>query len=152
MFAASASASPSIDSSATTTTTITSQSFSFFDDIETKKVRVGDIDIAYKIFGEGKPLILIPGFSMTMDMWDPNMLNRLSSNHTIIIFDNSGVGGQLLATTPKNFQYNSLFYVRVGFFLLLSNTAIIAPTIRVIIPTMNKITPAIIPIRGCRFT
>ena len=64
MFAASASA--STNSSATTT--ITSQSFSFFDNIETKKVRVGDIDIAYKIFGKGKPLILIPGFSMIMDM------------------------------------------------------------------------------------
>ncbi|HEX5978861.1 MAG TPA: alpha/beta hydrolase, partial [Nitrososphaeraceae archaeon] len=70
---------------------ITSQSFSL-DNIETKKVRVGDIDIAYKIFGKGKPLLLIPGFSMTMDMWDPNMLNRLSSNHTVIVFDNRGIG------------------------------------------------------------
>jgi hypothetical protein len=103
VFGASASASPSIDSSATTTTTITSQSFSFFDDIETKKVRVGDIDIAYKIFGEGKPLILIPGFSMTMDMWDPNMLNRLSSNHTIIIFDNRGVGETTAGNNTKKF-------------------------------------------------
>jgi pimeloyl-ACP methyl ester carboxylesterase len=72
-------------------TSITSQSFSL-DEIETKKVRVGDIDIAYKIFGKGKPLLLIPGFSMTMDMWDPNLLHRLASNHTIIIFDNRGIG------------------------------------------------------------
>ena len=35
---------------------ITSQSFSSIDSIETKKVRVGDIDIAYKIFGSGKNL------------------------------------------------------------------------------------------------
>jgi|SRR5215208_199594 hypothetical protein len=72
-------------SSTNASTNITSQSFSV-DNIETKKVRVGDIDIAYKIFGKGKPLLLIPGFSMTMDMWDPNMLNKLSSNHTIIAF------------------------------------------------------------------
>jgi hypothetical protein len=90
---------------------------------------------------------------MTMDMWDPNMLNRLSSNNTIMIFDNRGVGETTAGNnTKKNSQYNSLFYVRAGFFLLLSNSAIIAPTIRVIIPTMNKITPAIIPIRGCRLT
>jgi pimeloyl-ACP methyl ester carboxylesterase len=57
-----------------------------------KKVHVGDIDIAYKIFGKGEPLLLIPGFSMTMDMWDPVVLDRLSSNHTIIIFDNRGIG------------------------------------------------------------
>jgi hypothetical protein len=54
-------------SSTNSSTTITSQSFSLHN-TETKKVRVGDIDIAYKIFGKGKPLILIPGFSMIMDM------------------------------------------------------------------------------------
>ena len=56
-------------------TTITTNMF--LNNIETKKIRVGDIDIAYKIFGKGKPLLLIPGFSMIMDMWDPNMLARL---------------------------------------------------------------------------
>ena len=39
---------------------------SFLDNIQTKKVRVGDIDIAYKVFGKGEPLLLIPGFSATM--------------------------------------------------------------------------------------
>jgi alpha/beta hydrolase family protein len=56
--------------------------------IQAKKVHVGDIDIAYKIFGKGDPLLFIPGFSQTMDMWDPIVLDKLSSNHTIIIFDN----------------------------------------------------------------
>src|SRR5215211_4958014 len=70
--------------STTNSTAITTNVF--LDNIETKKVKVGDIDIAYKIFGKGKPLLLIQGFSMTMDMWDPNMLNKLSSNHTIIAF------------------------------------------------------------------
>jgi pimeloyl-ACP methyl ester carboxylesterase len=55
-------------------------------------VKVGDIDISYKIFGKGEPLLLIPGFSMTMDMWEPIGLDKLSSNHTIIIFDNRGIG------------------------------------------------------------
>lgn len=59
--------------------------------IETKKIRVGDIDVAYQIFGKGDPLLFIPGFSMTMDMWEP-MLNDLSDNHTIILFDNRGIG------------------------------------------------------------
>jgi len=57
-----------------------------------KKVHVGDIDIAYKMFGKGEVLVLIPGSSMTMDEWEPNVLNRLASNHTIIIFDNRGIG------------------------------------------------------------
>ena len=58
---------------------------------ETKKIRVGDIDIAYQIFGKGDPLLFIPGFSMTMDMWEP-MLNGLPADHTIILFDNRGIG------------------------------------------------------------
>ncbi len=56
-----------------------------------KRIRVGDIDIAYKIFGKSDPLLFIPGFSMTMDMWEP-MLNGLPENHTIILFDNRGIG------------------------------------------------------------
>ena len=75
------------------TSTKTTNASSLFDKIETKKVRVGDIDIAYKIFGKGEePLLFIPGFSMTMDGWDPIVLDNLSSNHTIIIFDNRGIG------------------------------------------------------------
>jgi pimeloyl-ACP methyl ester carboxylesterase len=74
-----------------TMTTANALSFSL-DNIQTKKVRVGDIDIAYKIFGQGEPLLLIPGFSMTMDIWGPVTLEKLSSNHTIIIFDNRGIG------------------------------------------------------------
>jgi len=62
------------------------------ENIPLKRVHVGDIDIAYKIFGKGKPLLFIPGFSATMDVWDPIMLSKLSSNHTIILFDNRGMG------------------------------------------------------------
>jgi hypothetical protein len=90
-------------SSTNSSTTITSQSFSLHN-TETKKVRVGDIDIAYKIFGKGKPLILTPGFSMTMDMWDPNMLNKLSSNHTVVIFDNRGIGHTTAGNNTKQFS------------------------------------------------
>jgi pimeloyl-ACP methyl ester carboxylesterase len=60
--------------------------------ILSKKVHVGDIDIAYRMFGKGEVLVLIPGSSMTMDEWEPTVLNRLASNHTVIIFDNRGIG------------------------------------------------------------
>jgi pimeloyl-ACP methyl ester carboxylesterase len=70
----------------------------FLDDIPTKKIVVGDIEIGYRIFGNGTPLLLIPGFSMTMDMWDQIMLKKLSANHTVILFDNRGIG----TTTGNN--------------------------------------------------
>ncbi|MDQ3838906.1 MAG: alpha/beta hydrolase [Thermoproteota archaeon] len=103
----------SIENSTTNTTPIIASSFLY--NTETKKVRVGDIDIAYKIFGKGKPLLLIPGFSMTMDMWDPNMLNRLSSNHTIIVFDNRGIGQTTADNDPQKFSIPQFANDTAGF-------------------------------------
>lgn len=65
-------------------------------DIETKKIRVGDIDMAYKIFGKGTPILLINGYSAPLDFWDPILINRLASNHTVITFDNRGIGNTTL--------------------------------------------------------
>jgi pimeloyl-ACP methyl ester carboxylesterase len=60
--------------------------------IPTKKVHVGDIDIAYKTFGKGDPIILINGYSVAMDTWHPTLLEKLAANHTVIIFNNRGMG------------------------------------------------------------
>ena len=68
--------------------------------IPAKKVHVGDIDIAYKIFGKGEPFLLISGLNLVMDAWDPSVLTNLSSNHTVIIFDNRGVGNTTAGTKP----------------------------------------------------
>ena len=76
---------------------------------------MGDIDIAYKIFGKGKPLLLIPGFSMTMDMWDPNMLTRLSLNHTVIVFDNRGIGQTTAGNDTKEFSIAQFANDTAGF-------------------------------------
>jgi alpha/beta hydrolase family protein len=62
------------------------------ENIPVKRVHVDDIDIAYKMFGKGNPILLIPGFAMRMDDWEPNVLDKLASNHTVIIFDNRGIG------------------------------------------------------------
>jgi pimeloyl-ACP methyl ester carboxylesterase len=62
------------------------------DSTETKMIPVGDIYVAYKMFGKGSPVLLITGFRNTMDTWDPVMLNALAVNHTVITFDNRGMG------------------------------------------------------------
>ncbi|HEY1247711.1 MAG TPA: alpha/beta hydrolase [Nitrososphaera sp.] len=69
-------------------------------DIPIKKVHVGDIDIAYKSFGKGDPILLITGSNAVMDTWDPTLLKDLSSNHTVIIFDHRGVGNTTAGTKP----------------------------------------------------
>jgi pimeloyl-ACP methyl ester carboxylesterase len=68
--------------------------------IPTKKIHVGDIDIAYKVFGKGDPFLLISGSGLVMDGWNPSILRNLSSNHTVIIFDNRGVGNTTAGIKP----------------------------------------------------
>ncbi|MGA9909732.1 MAG: alpha/beta hydrolase [Nitrososphaeraceae archaeon] len=69
-------------------------------DISAKKVHVGDIDIAYKIFGKGNPILLISGSGNVMDVWPTHFLKELALNHTVIIFDNRGVGNTTAGTRP----------------------------------------------------
>jgi pimeloyl-ACP methyl ester carboxylesterase len=73
-------------------------------DIPTKKVQVGDIDIAYKMLGKGEPILLFNGASDSMDAWDPSFLRSLSSNHTIIVFDSRGVGNTTTGSKPYSMQ------------------------------------------------
>lgn len=54
--------------------------------------KVNKATIAYYTRGSGEPLILIPGFGMTMQDWDPLLLQQLSKHNTLIIFDYPGVG------------------------------------------------------------
>src|SRR5215831_7103898 len=72
--------------------------------IPIKKVHVGDIDIAYKTFGKGEPFLLISGAGMKMDSWEPSILKNLSTNHTVIVFDNRGVGNTTTGTKPFSIQ------------------------------------------------
>jgi len=66
--------------------------------IPTTIVKVGDINIGYKKIGEGPTILLITGFSVSMNNWDPTLINNLSKNHTVIIFDNRGIGNTSAGT------------------------------------------------------
>jgi pimeloyl-ACP methyl ester carboxylesterase len=65
---------------------------------EVKYVQVGDVKLAYYTRGQGEPLLMINGFISTMSLWDPALLDELSKNHQLILFDNRGVG---LSTDTK---------------------------------------------------
>ncbi|HEY7227018.1 MAG TPA: alpha/beta hydrolase [Nitrososphaeraceae archaeon] len=72
--------------------------------IETKKIRVDDIEMAYKIFGKGSPILLINGYSAPLDFWDPTLVERLASNHTVITFDNRGIGNTTIGNKKFSIQ------------------------------------------------
>ena len=73
-------------------------------DIPLEKVHVGDIDVGYKMFGKGDPIILFNGASDSMDAWDPSFLTGLSSNHTVIAFDQRGIGNTTVGSKPYTYQ------------------------------------------------
>jgi pimeloyl-ACP methyl ester carboxylesterase len=73
-------------------------------DIPLEKVHVGDIDVAYKMFGKGDPIILFNGASDIMDAWDPSFLTEISSNHTVITFDQRGIGNTSSGSKPYTYQ------------------------------------------------
>lgn len=73
-------------------------------DIPLEKIHVGDIDVAYKMFGKGDPILLFNGASDNMDAWDPSFLTGISSNHTVIAFDQRGIGNTTAGSKPYTYQ------------------------------------------------
>lgn len=68
-------------------------------------VKVGDLSMGYRVIGplttttaaaspaaDQMPLLLIMGFSGTMDLWDPAFVAALAQDREVIVFDNRGIG------------------------------------------------------------
>jgi len=68
--------------------------------VNPNKVTVGDIEIAYKNFGNGEPILLISGSGNVMDVWPSHFLKELAITHNVTIFDNRGVGNTTEGTKP----------------------------------------------------
>ena len=52
------------------------------------------------MFGKGEPILLFNGASDGMDAWDPSFLTGLSSNHTVIAFDQRGIANTTVGSKP----------------------------------------------------
>jgi pimeloyl-ACP methyl ester carboxylesterase len=70
--------------------------------IPINKIKINDIEIAYKIFGKGDPLVLINGYRSIMGTWNENLLQDLAVNHTVVIFDNRGIGNTTIGKNELN--------------------------------------------------
>lgn len=56
------------------------------------RTQVGAIEMAYKVFGKGAPLLMIAGYGSPLESWDPFVVSALSKEFTVIVFDNRGIG------------------------------------------------------------
>jgi pimeloyl-ACP methyl ester carboxylesterase len=67
-------------------------------------VDLGQIHVAYRVSGHGRPLVLISGSGMAMDVWDPLLIKRLSRHRRVIVLDPRGVGLSSGAGTTLTIQ------------------------------------------------
>jgi pimeloyl-ACP methyl ester carboxylesterase len=57
-------------------------------------------DVGYREVGSGSPVLLIMGFGGSMDEWAPSFVDALAVHHTVIVFDNAGVGDTAALSAP----------------------------------------------------
>jgi len=61
-------------------------------DIATRFARVNGINIAYRVQGEGPPLVLVMGYRLNSSAWPEAFIEALARQFTIITLDNRGTG------------------------------------------------------------
>lgn len=63
-------------------------------------IQVGDIKMAYQLYGSGYPLVLVMGYGSTMKLWEPGLIRMLSSFFQVILFDHRGIGNTEIGRRP----------------------------------------------------
>ena len=73
----------------------TADSMMSYADISTKRVTAEDgIEYAYRDVGTGDvPLVALQHFRGNLDNWDPALIDDLSAERRVVLFDNVGVAG-----------------------------------------------------------
>ena len=82
----------------------------YMDNLPTQKAKVDDIEIEYKTLGNksGRPIIFIPGFKVTMAMWEPIILKELISSHySVIVFNHRGTENSSLGVREYSIGQSS---------------------------------------------
>jgi 3-oxoadipate enol-lactonase len=64
------------------------------------KITVGDIDINYEIQGNGAPLLMIIGLSVSLHDWGKKFTDLLAQHYQLILFDNRDAGLTSQSTRP----------------------------------------------------
>jgi pimeloyl-ACP methyl ester carboxylesterase len=78
-------------------------------------LKVDDIEINYAEAGSGKPLVLIMGFTGTIESWVPSFVEPLAAGSRVIMFDNRGTGGTTEGTgtfTIEQFALDTAGFLR----------------------------------------
>jgi pimeloyl-ACP methyl ester carboxylesterase len=69
-------------------------------DAPTRIARTAAGPVGYREVGAGSPVVLIMGLSGSMDDWQPAFVSSLAAHHTVVVFDNAGVGQTAALPSP----------------------------------------------------
>jgi pimeloyl-ACP methyl ester carboxylesterase len=56
--------------------------------------------VGYREVGTGSPLLLVMGLGGSVDDWQPYFVATLAAHHTVVVFDNAGVGQTAALASP----------------------------------------------------
>lgn len=68
--------------------------------VPVRVAHTSDGDVGYRAFGHGPPLVLITGYTGTMEDWDPRFVDALAQHHRVVVFDNAGIGATSATPGP----------------------------------------------------
>jgi pimeloyl-ACP methyl ester carboxylesterase len=83
---------------------------------QTKTVSVNGTPFTYRITGDSKgvPLVLFNHLSGNLDNWDPRVIDALATKHTVVTFNNRGVGssGGKVPLTVEAMAHDSIAFIQ----------------------------------------
>jgi pimeloyl-ACP methyl ester carboxylesterase len=56
--------------------------------------------VGYREVGAGSPLLLVMGLGGSIDDWQPYFVATLAAHHTVVVFDNAGIGQTAALASP----------------------------------------------------
>jgi pimeloyl-ACP methyl ester carboxylesterase len=68
----------------------------------TQVIRTSAGTVAYRELGSGPALLLIVGAGASMDGWPPGFVDALAAHHTVVLFDNAGIGRTSAVSAPAS--------------------------------------------------
>jgi len=71
-------------------------------------VRTSDGMVGYRELGSGPALLLITSAGVTMDGWPPSFIDTLAAHHTVVVFDNAGVGRTSAISAPDSLSITAM--------------------------------------------
>jgi pimeloyl-ACP methyl ester carboxylesterase len=66
-----------------------------------KKIKVNDVELAYRDEGSGKPIVFLHAFPLNQTMWDEQVA-EFASSHRVITFDWRGFGESSMSSTHSS--------------------------------------------------